>query len=469
MSEYDVIIIGSGPGGYVSAIRAAQLGMKTAIVEKESLGGVCLNWGCIPTKALLRSAEILHLTKHAQEFGVETNAPSFNLSHAVDRSRSVAQRLSDGISHLMRKNKITVISGQAKLEKGSTAPIVNVTAGNNTQKYNAKHVILATGARARELANIGLTADEKNILTYRGALIQKAIPKNMLIVGSGAIGIEFASFYKEAGSDVTVIEQLDQILPAEDKEIATLARKAFEKRGIEFLTEATISSAEINKKGTLVSIKQANGTIIQKQVDTILLAVGIVANSDGLGLEELGVQIENTHVIVNGFGQTNIPGLYAIGDLTGAPWLAHKASHEGIICVEKIAGLPASHPFKTDNIPGCTYSNPQIASIGLTENGAKNAGYEINVGRFPFVGNGKAIALGDDNGLIKTIFDKKSGALLGAHLIGPEVTEIIQGFVIAREGEMTEAELMTTIFPHPTLSEAMHESVLEAYNRPIHI
>ena len=469
MSTFDLIIIGSGPGGYVSAIRAAQLGMKTAIVEKENLGGVCLNWGCIPTKALLRSAEVLHLAKQAQSYGLKKLEPEIDLDAVVKRSRDVAKQLSGGVKHLMKKNKITVIEGTARLEKAMPAPkvIVKDSAGKEAP-YTAKHVILATGARARAIPQAGLEPDGKLIWTYREAMVPDALPKRLLVIGSGAIGIEFASFYNECGSDVTVVEMMDRILPVEDEEISGMARKRFEKQGIKILTGAGVKSLKKNKATVSAEI-EVGGKIETETFDRVILAIGIVGNVENLGLETLGAKVEKTHVTVDGFGRTGVPGLYAIGDLTGPPWLAHKASHEGVICVEGIAGANKAHPFDASNVPGCTYSNPQIASVGLTEAKAKEQGYKINVGKFPFLGNGKAIALGEADGLVKTIFDSKTGELLGAHMIGAEVTELIQGYVIARQGELTEAELMETVFPHPTLSEMMHESVLSAYGRVLHI
>ncbi|MEL6286917.1 MAG: dihydrolipoyl dehydrogenase [Pseudomonadota bacterium] len=470
MADFDLIVIGSGPGGYVAAIRATQLGMKTAIVEKESLGGVCLNWGCIPTKALLRSAEVMHLAKHATDFGLKPLKPEADLPAMVKRSRGVAAQLSGGVKHLMKKNKITVIEGTARLEKGSPAPKVIVADkdGKDTP-FTAGHVILATGARARSIPKAGLEPDGKLIWTYREAMVPDVLPKRLLVIGSGAIGIEFASFYNEIGSEVTVVEMVDRILPVEDAEISKMAEKSFRKQGITIHTGAGVKGLETGKSTVAAAIEMANGEVEMAEFDRVILAIGIVGNVEGLGLEALGVPVEKTHVIVDGFGRTGVPGLYAIGDLTGPPWLAHKASHEGVTCVEGIAGANQAHPFDASNVPGCTYAHPQVASVGLTEAAAKEAGHEVKVGRFPFIGNGKAIALGAGDGMVKTIFDATTGELLGAHMIGAEVTELIQGYVIARQGELTEADLMHTIFPHPTLSEMMHESVLDAYGQVIHM
>ncbi|MEL6386025.1 MAG: dihydrolipoyl dehydrogenase [Pseudomonadota bacterium] len=470
MADFDLIVIGSGPGGYVAAIRATQLGMKTAIVEKESLGGVCLNWGCIPTKALLRSAEVMHLAKHATDFGLKPLKPEADLPGMVKRSRGVAAQLSGGVKHLMKKNKITVIEGTARLEKGSPAPKVIVADkdGKDTP-FTAGHVILATGARARSIPKAGLEPDGKLIWTYREAMVPDVLPKRLLVIGSGAIGIEFASFYNEIGSEVTVVEMVDRILPVEDAEISKMAEKSFRKQGITIHTGAGVKGLETGKSTVAAAIEMANGEVEMAEFDRVILAIGIVGNVEGLGLEALGVPVEKTHVIVDGFGRTGVPGLYAIGDLTGPPWLAHKASHEGVTCVEGIAGANQAHPFDASNVPGCTYAHPQVASVGLTEAAAKEAGHEVKVGRFPFIGNGKAIALGAGDGMVKTIFDATTGELLGAHMIGAEVTELIQGYVIARQGELTEADLMHTIFPHPTLSEMMHESVLDAYGQVIHM
>ncbi|MEM9739163.1 MAG: dihydrolipoyl dehydrogenase [Pseudomonadota bacterium] len=467
--QFDLIVIGTGPGGYVAAIRASQLGLKTAVVEKENLGGVCLNWGCIPTKALLRSAEVAHLMKTAGDYGFEAVKPKVDMEAIVKRSRGVAAQLSGGVKHLMKKNKITVIEGTARLEKGAPAPKVIITSADGKDTpYTAKHVILATGARARAIPQAGLEPDGELIWTYREAMVPKTLPKKLLVIGSGAIGIEFASFYNELGSDVTVVEVMDRILPVEDAEISAMAKKSFEKQGIKIKTGAQVKGLEKSKASVKATV-ESGGKTETLEADRVILAVGIVGNVENLGLEALGVEVEKTHVTVDGFGRTGVQGLYAIGDLTGPPWLAHKASHEGVMCVEGIVGSNEAHPFDASNVPGCTYSHPQVASVGLTEAAAKDAGHDVKVGKFPFMGNGKAIALGSAEGLVKTVFDAKTGELLGAHMIGAEVTELIQGYVIAREAELTEEDLMHTIFPHPTLSEMMHESVLDAYGRVIHM
>ncbi len=460
--DFDVIIIGSGPGGYVTAIRSAQLGLKTAIVEKEALGGVCLNWGCIPTKALLRSAEIYHNMQHASDYGL-TAESGFDLGAIVKRSRAIATQLSGGVKYLMKKHEITVIEGFAKLEKASPTPKVIV--GDKT--YLAKHVILATGARARTIPSAGLEPDGKTIWTAKEAMVPQSLPKRLLVIGSGAIGMEFASFYNAFGSEVTVVGMVDRILPAEDAEISGLAEKAFKKQGLKILTSAQVKSVKASGDQVDV-ILHVNGKDIAEKFDRVILAIGIVGNVENMGLEALGVEIDRTHITIDEYSRTKIPGLYAIGDVTTPPWLAHKASHEGIICIEKIAG-GAPHPLDANSIAGCTYCHPQVASVGFTEQQAKVAGHKIRVGRFPFMGNGKAIALGEPEGLIKTIFDEKTGELLGAHMIGAEVTELIQGYVIARGLETTEAELMETVFPHPTLSEMMHEAVLDAYGKVLHV
>jgi len=460
--DFDVIIVGSGPGGYVTAIRSAQLGFKTAVFEKSELGGVCLNWGCIPTKALLRSAEIYDNMQHASNYGLTAEA-GFDLSAIVKRSRGIANQLSSGIKFLMKKHKITVISGFATLTKGTEAPVVNV----DGKAYRAKHVILATGARARTIPAAGLEPDGKFIWTAREAMVPDTMPKDLLVIGSGAIGMEFASFYKSFGSNVTVVEMVDRILPAEDAEISDMARKVFEKRGMDIKTETQIKSVKTGANG-VTAVLASGASEETKLFDRVILAIGIVGNTENMGLEALGVEIDRSHINVDAYSRTKIPGLYAIGDVTTPPWLAHKASHEGVICIEKIAG-GTPHPLDANAIPGCTYCQPQIASVGFTEEQAKAAGHDIKVGRFPFIGNGKAIALGEPEGLIKTIFDTKTGELLGAHMIGAEVTELIQGYVVARQLETTEEDLMHTVFPHPTLSEMMHESVLEAYDRAMHI
>jgi dihydrolipoyl dehydrogenase len=469
-TQYDLIVIGSGPGGYVTAIRASQLGMKTAIVEREALGGICLNWGCIPTKALLRSAEVLYLAKHAKDFGLVIDKADFDLQAVVKRSRGVASQLSNGVKFLMKKNKIDVLEGTARLEKGTPAPkvIVKDKDGKDTS-YQSRHVILATGARARDIPQAGLVADGKLIWTYREAMTPDVMPKRLLVIGSGAIGIEFASFYNELGAEVTVVEVMDRILPVEDEEISKLAEKEFKKQGLNIVTGAKVENVKAGKSTVTADITDKSGKKATQEFDRAILAVGIVGNVENLGLEALGAKIEKTHVVVDGFAKTGVPGLYAIGDLTGPPWLAHKASHEGVSCVEAIAGKGHAEPFDASNIPGCTYAHPQVASVGLTEKAAKEKGYDIKVGRFSFIGNGKAIALGEQDGLTKVIFDKKTGELLGAHMIGAEVTELIQGYVIARRGELTEQDLAHTVFAHPTISETMHEAVLDAEGRVLHL
>jgi dihydrolipoamide dehydrogenase len=465
-TEFYVIVIGGGPGGYVAAIRASQLGMSAAVVEREHLGGICLNWGCIPTKALLRAAEIKHNIEHAADFGIEVSGTvSVNLKKVVERSRGVASRLSSGVGHLLKKNKVTVFDGTAKLAGKSGANwVLSVTCKSET-RLTGKHIIIATGARARALP--GIEPNGSSIVTYKDAMVPEKMPKSLIVVGSGAIGVEFASFYQDMGVEVTIVEYLDRILNAEDEEISALAQKSFEKRGIKILTSAKLLGLKETSQGVAADI-ETGGAKQQLVAERVIMAVGIVGNSENIGLEATKVKLDRGHIVTDGYGATGEAGLYAIGDVTGAPWLAHKASHEGIICIEKIAGMKHVHPIEDNSVPGCTYCRPQVASVGLTETKAKQAGYEIKVGKFPFLANGKAIALGDDEGLIKTIFDAKTGALLGAHMIGPEVTELIQGYVVARSLETTEAELMHTIFPHPTLSEAMHESVLDAYDRAIH-
>ena len=465
-TEFDVIVIGGGPGGYVAAIRASQLGMSAAVVEREHLGGICLNWGCIPTKALLRAAEIKHNIEHAADFGIEVSGTvSVNLKKVVERSRGVASRLSSGVGHLLKKNKVTVFDGTAKLAGKSGANWVLSVTGKSETRLTGKHIIIATGARARALP--GIEPNGSSIVTYKDAMVPEKMPKSLIVVGSGAIGVEFASFYQDMGVEVTIVEYLDRILNAEDEEISALAQKSFEKRGIKILTSAKLLGLKETSQGVAADI-ETGGAKQQLVAERVIMAVGIVGNSENIGLEASKVKLDRGHIVTDGYGATGEAGLYAIGDVTGAPWLAHKASHEGIICIEKIAGMKHVHPIEDNSVPGCTYCRPQVASVGLTETKAKQAGYEIKVGKFPFLANGKAIALGDDEGLIKTIFDAKTGALLGAHMIGPEVTELIQGYVVARSLETTEAELMHTIFPHPTLSEAMHESVLDAYDRAIH-
>jgi dihydrolipoamide dehydrogenase len=466
--NFDLIVIGSGPGGYVAAIRASQLGMKTAIVERENLGGICLNWGCIPTKALLRSADVYENIKHAEAYGLSVTGASFDLTKIVDRSRKVAKQLSGGVTYLMKKNKIEVVMGTATLAKGADAPFVDVAdKDGKVRRLTAKHVILATGARARTIPAAGLVPDGKLVWTYREALVPDTMPKRLLVIGSGAIGIEFASFFRSFGSEVTVVETLDRILPVEDAEISDFAAKAFTKRGIKLITSASVKSLKTDAT-TVTATVEVGGTTQTIEADRAILAVGIVGNVENLGLEALGVTIDRTHVVTDSVGKTNVKGLYAIGDLTGAPWLAHKASHEGMSCVEAIAGLHP-HALNVLRIPGCTYSNPQVASIGLTEEKARAAGHEVRVGKFPFSGNGKAIALGEPEGMVKTVFDAKTGELLGAHMIGTEVTELIQGYAVAMTLETTEAQLIETVFPHPTLSEMMHEAVLDAYGRVVHM
>ena len=477
MSAYDILIIGSGPGGYVAAIRAAQLGFKTAIVEREHLGGICLNWGCIPTKALLRSAEILHYAQHAKNYGLKlegTMTP--DAGEIVKRSRGVSQRLNGGVGFLMKKNKIDVIWGEAKLTKPGEIvvtetkkapmlpqnPIPKGVQGPGT--YTAKHIIVATGARPRALP--GIEPDGKLIWTYFEAMVPPALPKSMIVMGSGAIGIEFASFYRTMGVEVTVVEVMGQVMPVEDAEISAIARKAFEKQGMKILTSTKVTKVVKGANSVTATVEDDKGNKQDITAERMISAVGVVGNIEGLGLETLGAKTDRGCIVIDGFGKTNVPGLYAIGDVAGPPMLAHKAEHEGVVCVEAIKGL---HPHATDKskIPGCTYCHPQVASVGLTEAKAKDAGYEVRVGRFSFGANGKAIALGEDNGLVKTVFDKKTGQLLGAHMVGAEVTELIQGFVVAMNLETTEEDLMHTIFPHPTLSEMMKESVLDAYGKAL--
>jgi dihydrolipoamide dehydrogenase len=479
MSEgYDVIIIGSGPGGYVTAIRAAQLGLKTAIVEREHLGGICLNWGCIPTKALLRSAEILDHANHAKDYGLTLEGTmTAKVDDVVKRSRGVSLRLNGGVGFLMKKNKIDVIWGEAQLIKANEIKVSKTTKtpmepqppvpkgvkGEGT--YTAKHIILATGARPRALP--GIEPDGKLIWTYFEAMVPKTMPKSLLVMGSGAIGIEFASFYRSMGVDVTVVELMATIMPVEDAEISAIARKALEKRGMKIITEAKVTKVDKGSDSVTAHVETKNGKIEKITADRLISAVGVQGNIDNLGLEKLGIKTDRGCVVTDGYGRTNVAGVYAIGDVAGPPMLAHKAEHEGVICIEKIAGVPGVHAMDKAKIPGCTYCHPQVASVGLTEAKAKEAGRDIRVGRFQFAANGKAIALGEDNGLIKTIFDKKTGELIGAHMVGAEVTELIQGFVVAMNLETTEEDLMHTIFPHPTLSEMMKESVLDAYGRAL--
>ncbi|MCX7372528.1 MAG: dihydrolipoyl dehydrogenase [Alphaproteobacteria bacterium] len=460
--QFDLVVLGGGPGGYVAAIRAAQLKMKVALVEREHLGGICLNWGCIPTKALLRASEINHLLHSLDAYGFAADNIRFDFDKVITRSRGVAAQLSGGVKHLLKKNKVTVFDGHGALAgPGKLA----VTAGGKTTELAAKHIILATGARARVLP--GMEPDGKLIWSYREAMVPTAMPKSLIVVGSGAIGSEFASFYLNMGAKVTLVEMMDRVLPVEDAEISGFVQKAFVKQGMDVITNARVQGV---RKGAdnVTAIIEANGKVQENVADRLISAVGIVGNVEKIGLEGTKIQVDRTHVLTDPMGRTGEPGVYAIGDLTGPPWLAHKASHEAIICVENIAGL---HPHAMDvlNIPGCTYCRPQVASVGLTEAAAKAKGHEVKVGRFPFIGNGKAIAMGEPEGLVKTVFDAKTGELLGAHMVGPEVTEMIQGYGIARTLESTEAELMHTVFPHPTVSETMHEAVLDAYGRVIHI
>ena len=461
--SFDVVVIGAGPGGYVAAIRASQLGLKTAIIEREHMGGICLNWGCIPTKAMLRSSEVFHLMHRAKEFGLKAEGIDYDLDAVVKRSRNVAKQLSSGVSHLMKKNKVDVIMGEASLPAKGT---VSVKTDKGTEKITAKNIILATGARARELP--GLEGDGKRVWTYKTALQPPHMPKKLLVIGSGAIGIEFASFYNTLGADTTVVEVMDRVLPVEDAEISAFAKKSFEKQGMKILQKATVKKLDRAKDKVTAHI-EVGGKTETMEVDTVISAVGIVGNVEGLGLEELGVKIDRTHVVTDEFCRTGIEGLYAIGDIAGAPWLAHKASHEGVMVAELIGGKNHVHAVKPETIAGCTYCHPQVASVGYTEAKAKELGFDVKVGRFPFIGNGKAIALGEPEGMIKTVFDAKTGELLGAHMVGAEVTELIQGYVVGRQLETTEEDLMNTVFPHPTLSEMMHESVLDAYDRVIHM
>jgi len=461
---YDVIVLGSGPGGYVAAIRASQLGLKTAIVERELLGGICLNWGCIPTKALLRSAEIFHYMQHAKDYGLAAEKISADLDAVVKRSRGVAKQLNAGVTHLMKKNKIAVHMGTGVLT-GKGKLTVTDKDGNKAE-LSAKNIIVATGARARDLPFA--PADGKRVWTYRHAMTPGEMPTRLLVIGSGAIGIEFASFYNDMGSDVTVVEMLDRVVPVEDADVSAFLEKALKKQGMTIMTKAGVEKLDVSDKGVKASIKDKDGKVTSSEFSHVIVAIGIVPNTENIGLETLGVKTERGHIVTDGACKSNVDGIYAIGDVTQPPWLAHKASHEGVIAVEAIAGR---HPHAMDpkNIPGCTYCHPQIASVGLTEAKAKEAGHEVKVGNFPFIGNGKAIALGEAEGFVKTVFDAKTGELLGAHMIGAEVTELIQGYTIGKTLETTEAELMETVFPHPTLSEMMHESVLAAYGRALHI
>jgi dihydrolipoamide dehydrogenase len=460
--NFDLIVIGAGPGGYVAAIRAAQLGMNVVVVERENLGGICLNWGCIPTKAMLRSSEVFHLMHRAKEFGLSVEKVDYDLDAVVKRSRGVAKQMEGGVKHLLKKNKVTVIMGEATIPaKGK----VSVKTDAGTEDLTAKNIVLATGARARNLP--GLEADGDRVWSYRHALVPPHMPKKLLVIGSGAIGIEFASFYNTLGAETTVVEVMDRVLPVEDAEISAFAKKQFVKQGMTIMEKATVKQLDRTKDKVTAHI-ESGGKVEKKDFDTVISAVGIVGNTEGLGLEALGVKIDRTHVVTDEYCRTGVDGLYAIGDIAGAPWLAHKASHEGVMVAELIAGKHA-HPVKPESIAGCTYCHPQVASVGYTEAKAKELGYNVKVGKFPFIGNGKAVALGEPEGLIKTVFDAKTGELLGAHMVGAEVTELIQGYVIGRQLETTEEDLMNTVFPHPTLSEMMHESVLDAYGRVIHM
>jgi dihydrolipoamide dehydrogenase len=459
---YDLVILGSGPGGYVAAIRASQLGLKVAIVERERLGGICLNWGCIPTKALLRTSEIYHYMQNAESYGLKADNVGFDLAKVVDRSRKVAGQLNAGVKGLMKKNKVTVVEGVGTVTaKGK----LSVKQGDKTVELEAKNIIVATGARARDLPFA--KADGKTIWTYRHAMVPTEMPTKLLVIGSGAIGVEFASFYNDMGADVTIVEMLPRILPVEDEEVSAFMDKALTKQGIKLLTGTGLEGLAPSGSGVTAKIKHKDGKVVEETFSHAIVAIGIVPNTENIGLEAIGVETDRGHIKTDGYGRTNVDGIWAIGDVTGAPWLAHKASHEGIIAVEKIAG-GSPHQMDKANIPGCTYSRPQVASVGMTEAKAKEAGCELKVGKFPFIGNGKAIALGEAEGFVKTVFDAKTGELLGAHMVGAEVTELIQGYVVARQLETTEAELMETVFAHPTLSEMMHESVLGAYGRSIH-
>ena len=459
---YDMIVIGAGPGGYVAAIRGAQLGLRVAIVEREHMGGICLNWGCIPTKAMLRSSEIFHLMNRAGEFGLSADNINYDLEAVVKRSRGVASKLNAGIGHLLKKNKVDIFMGDASIASKNTVSIQTV---NGSETLQGKNIILATGARARELP--GLEADGDLVWTYKAALTPRRMPKKLLIIGSGAIGIEFASFYNTLGADTTVVEVMDHILPVEDEEISAFAKKSFINQGMKIIEKANVKKLDRQKEKVIAHI-EIDQVLEKHEFDTVISAVGIVGNIENIGLETLKIKEERGHVLTDKFCRTNVEGVYAIGDLTAPPWLAHKASHEGVMVAELIAGKNP-HSIKPESIAGCTYCYPQIASVGYTEAVAREKGYDIKVGRFPFVGNGKAIALGESEGLVKTIFDAKTGELLGAHMVGAEVTEMIHGYVVSRQLETTEQDLMNTVFPHPTLSEMMHESVLDAYDKAIHI
>jgi dihydrolipoamide dehydrogenase len=471
MSSYDLIVLGSGPGGYVAAIRAAQLGLKTAIVERENLGGICLNWGCIPTKALLRSAEVFHYMKHASSYGLKAEAISADIEAVVKRSRGVAKQLNQGVTHLMKKNKITVHMGQGKLLGGGKLSVTGED--GKTEELTAKHIIIATGARAREMPKA--KSDGKRIWTYRHAMTPPEMPSKLLVIGSGAIGIEFASFYNDMGAKVAVVEMLDRILPVEDADVSSFMHKALTKQGMDVRASVSVQKIETSDGGVKVEIKAKDGTVTNEEYSHVIVAIGIVPNVENIGLEDVGVEPDKRyHIKIDEMCRTNVEGIWAIGDVTGPPWLAHKASHEGVLAAEAIAAALGNkdvhpHPMDVRNIPGCTYCHPQVASVGLTEAKAKEEGYTVKVGNFPFIGNGKAIALGEAEGFVKTVFDAATGELLGAHMIGAEVTELIQGYVVGKTLETTERELMETVFPHPTLSEMMHESVLAAYGRAVHI
>lgn len=463
-NQFDLIIVGSGPGGYVTAIRASQLGMKTAIVEADKLGGICLNWGCIPTKALLKTSEVHHMLHRLDEFGFSADNISFDLGKIVERSRKVASQLNQGVTHLLKKNKVTVVEGWGKLAgKGQVAVEKD---GKAVATLTAPHIILATGARARDLPH--LKADGERVWTYKEAMVPAEMPKKLLVIGSGAIGMEFASFYNDLGAEVTVVEVLDRVLPVEDAEISAFAEKAFKSQGMDIRSATQVTALDVKKAAVTATLEGADGKTEALKVDRVILAIGITGNIEDIGLEEAGVKTDKGHIVIDEWARTSADGVYAIGDVAGPPWLAHKASHEGVICVEKIAGVKGVHPLKASRVPGCTYCRPQVASVGMTEAAAKETGRSIKVGKFPYLGNGKAIAMGETEGFIKTIFDEVTGELLGAHMIGAEVTELIQGYAVAQTLESTEAELMETIFPHPTLSEMMHESVLDAYGRVIH-
>ena len=467
--KFDMVVLGSGPGGYVAAIRAAQLGFKTAVVERAELGGICLNWGCIPTKALLRSAEVFHNMKHAADFGLVADQLGFDLDKVVSRSRGIAAQLSGGIKHLMKKNKVTVIEGNGVLVKPG---VLSVEKDGKKTEVHGTDIILATGARAKELPH--LKADGELVWTYRHALTPKAVPGKLLVIGSGAIGIEFASFYNELGSDVTVVEMMDRVMPVEDEEISAFAAKSFKSQGIKIMTEASVTKLDKKAKSVVCTVEGKGGKSEQIEVDNVIIAIGIDGNVENIGLEQNKIKVDRGHVVTDEWGHTGVAGVHAIGDLTGPPWLAHKASHEGVILVEKIARdkgnkeIKDLHPMDKGNIPGCTYCRPQVASVGMTEKAAIAAGHKVRVGRFPFIGNGKAIAMGEAEGLVKTVFDAKTGELLGAHMVGAEVTEMIQGYTVARTLETTETELMHTVFPHPTMSEMMHEAVLDAFGKALH-